>query len=155
MTRLDSGRGQLPSGWEVERRRFSALWQSYLTRQLNQIFSLSSAGSGRRRLQTLFSVLVFAVAAFGAHVALQLQLRSFAGPVMDLADLMPVAFIAGLRIILIVGIAASIGLHIAGRFLADSRAGARWHHRDRGRLQRRRCSRRRRHHQEHRHQPRD
>ena len=119
MTRLDSGRGQLPSGWEVERRRFSALWQSYLTRQLNQIFSLSSAGSGRRRLQTLFSVLVFAVASFGAHVALQLQLRSFAGPVMDLADLMPVAFITGLRIILIVGIAASIGLHIAGRFLAD------------------------------------
>jgi len=62
-------------------------------------------------------MLVLAVLAFGAQILLQLRLAVGAetGP----GNLLPVSFVTGLRTILIIGIAASMGWHNAGRFLAD------------------------------------
>src|SRR5512139_1456556 len=107
MNRAGSARVPLPSGWQVETRRLGALLQGYVTEQLNRFFDLSGTGTRRRRLQILLYVLFFAVAAFGAHLLLQIQLRSGAASPTDPGSLIPAAFIAGLRIILIIGIAAS------------------------------------------------
>ncbi|MFH1183677.1 MAG: hypothetical protein V1755_01385 [Chloroflexota bacterium] len=119
MNRAHSARLELPSGLQVEGRRLSTLLHRYLTCQFSEFFDLSRAGAGRRRLRSLLYVLLFTVAAFGAHLFLQLQFRSFDGSPLDLNALLPVAIVTGLRIVLIVAIAASVGLHVAGRFLAD------------------------------------
>lgn len=119
MNRAQSERLGLPSGLQVETRRLGALLGKYLTRQLNRLFDLTTVGVGRRRLQVLLYVLVFAVAAFGAHTLLQVQFGFSAGTPIAFNALLPLAFITGLRIILIVGIAASVGLNISGRFLSD------------------------------------
>jgi len=50
---------------------------------------------------------------------LQVRFRTDAEPLTILGGLLPVAFVTGLRIIIVIGIAVSAALHIAGRFLSD------------------------------------
>ncbi|HEY5984071.1 MAG TPA: hypothetical protein VIU38_11415 [Anaerolineales bacterium] len=104
---------------ESELRRFGALSQRFIAAMLNQLFELSRAGLARRRVRVPFLLLVFAVTAFVAHIFLRFQLAPEAGRPADLNALLPLAVLTGLRIILLIGIAASIGLHFSGRFLAD------------------------------------
>jgi hypothetical protein len=119
MNTARSERLQSPSGLLVEIQRLGALLQRFLTYELNLLFDLSAAGAEKRRLRILLCSLVFAAIAFGAHAVLLLQIRPVADSSPDLSTLLPLAFITGLRIILIAGIAASLGLHVSGRFLTD------------------------------------
>ena len=119
INRARAVRPQLRSGLQVERQRLRSLLQQYLTFQLNRLFELTARGAVYRRLRILFYVLLFAVISFGAHLVLQLQFPTSAVSSGNLNALLPAAFVTAVRIILIVGIAASLGLQAAGRFLAD------------------------------------
>jgi hypothetical protein len=104
---------------KVEARRLAAGLDHYLTHSLNRLFELTASGTGRRRLRFLLAMLVVGVMAFGAHMLLQFRVRTDAEPLTSLGSLLPVALVTGLRIILVIGIAVSAALHIAGRFLSD------------------------------------
>ena len=119
MTSSHSTRPRSSTGLRVETRRLGSLVRKYLTQDLNRLLDLTSAGAGRRRLWILFCVLLFAVVAFGAHAFLRMQLHSPAISAPDLASLLPLGLLTGLRVLLLVGIAASLGLQASGRFLAD------------------------------------
>jgi len=119
MNRASAVRMRAASSLHVETGRLGNLLRRYLAGQLNRLFELTASGASSRRLRTLFYVLIFAVAAFGAHVLVQVQFRPETSGPRDLQSLLTVAFITGLRIILILGIAASASLNSAGRFLAD------------------------------------
>jgi hypothetical protein len=119
MNRRRVVRNQLPSSLQLEILRLRLLLGRYLAFRLNRLFELSSRGAGQRRLRILWYVLLFAVLGFGAHLLLQIQFPTSAVSSGSLRALLPAALITGLRIILIVSIAASFGVHITGRFLAD------------------------------------
>lgn len=119
MNRGHSVRPKLASGLQVEFGRLRTLLGRYLAHQLNQLFDLSSGGARRRRLQILLYVLAFGLVALGSHVLLQVQLQGNAGSTAQPGTLLPIAFMTGFRIILIAGIAVSIGLHAAGNYLSD------------------------------------
>jgi hypothetical protein len=119
MSSTSSARASSESGLQVEARRLAALLDRYLTHSLNAFFELSASGTGRRRLRCLLAMLVIGVIAFGAHLLLQLKFRAGTEPLADLGGLLPIAFVTGLRIILVLGIAVSAALHIAGHFLTD------------------------------------
>jgi hypothetical protein len=114
-----SARTPSESALRVEARRLGVLLQRYLTHSLNRLFELSASGAGRRRLRFLLAILVICVMAFAAHLLLQFRYRTDAEPLTNLGSLLPVAVVPGLRIVLVLGIAVSAALHVAGRFLAD------------------------------------
>jgi len=67
----------------------------------------------------LLYVLVFIIAGTGIHVGLNAQAGARASAGSDPLALLQLLLIPALRVLLILGIATSFGLHIAGRFLGD------------------------------------
>jgi hypothetical protein len=91
-----------------------------LSIQLDRLFDLSAAGVRRRRAQVLlFSVLVFVIA-YGLHTLLRLAIEPSAAPAPGLGTLISDSVLTAWRILLVVGIAVSLTVQFAGRFVADT-----------------------------------
>jgi len=119
MTRVRSDASPLPSGIGAELSRLRTILQRIAAQQLDRLLDLSSSGARQRRLWISLFVLTFATTAMCAHVLLQLQpISETRGPI-ELDRLPLLALLSGFRIILIIGIASMLALHMAGNFQAD------------------------------------
>lgn len=100
-------------------RRVQTLLGQYLSSELNQFFDLSRVGARRRRLGLIFYGLLFGVVAFGGHMLRQSEAGPWPALYGGLSSLLLAASLTGLRLLLVVGIAAALAQHFVGLFLAD------------------------------------
>jgi hypothetical protein len=107
------------SGLREEIRRLGTLLDRWTSHQLNGLFDLSLQVGRRRRIRMSIGILALAVAAFCVHVALYIYFWAGAESPFQAPTLPAMALLTSMRIVLIIGIAASLALNIAGNFLAD------------------------------------
>ena len=119
MTRLGDENLAPTPGMSAELRRLMRLTAASASRRLDRSFELSGAGAARRRVEALFGGVLFFAAAFGLHALLRWRAGAMMVPTADLSALAPDAVLIGWRILLVLGIAASLAVHFAGQFVQD------------------------------------
>ncbi|HET6846680.1 MAG TPA: hypothetical protein VFH29_07585, partial [Anaerolineales bacterium] len=90
-----------------------------LSQGLDRVFELSGKTAIRRRWQLLVLVVMCVVIGIGLHVMLAGRAAATAAMAGEAGDLSIQLTFAAWRIVLLLGIAASLGLHFAGAFVAD------------------------------------
>jgi hypothetical protein len=120
MTARRSRRGLVSSpSINSELRRLLRLLGESISRRVDRTFELSGAGAGRRRAQALLFAVLFLVLGFGLHMLLNWRAGVFAAQRPVLGSLLPVALLTVWRVLLMLGIAAWLGVQFGGRFVAD------------------------------------
>ena len=107
------------AGIGAEAARFRNLADRWIGFHLNRLFSLTGAGARYRRLRIAILILAFGLMILGAHVLLRRDVWVGSGTRIATTPFGPLALTSVLRMVLIVGICSTIGIHIAGDFLAD------------------------------------
>lgn len=98
------------------------LWRLVLesaSRQLDRSFELTAAGASRRRAQVAVFVVLFTGLAFVLHGGLRAALGGEGVSAQGIPGWASDALLTAWRILLILGIATSLSVHFAGRFVAD------------------------------------
>jgi len=104
-------------GFQVS--RLAVLLDRWFQHQLNQFFDLSIGGARRRGVRLAIALLLLGLAAVATQIWLALRQPLFESHGVSPAALPTLVPLYALRILLIIGIAAAIGLRAAGYFLAE------------------------------------
>jgi hypothetical protein len=119
MTRRVRRASHVSSSLGSEIRRLGMLAVGFVSRQLDRSFELSNAGASRRRVQSFFFVALFIAVGFAFHAILRATIGGADVSAQGEAGLAPDVLLTTWRILLILGIATSLAVHFAGRYVAD------------------------------------